>query len=208
MNLREQPWPLKLIWIVLLGETLYAAVTGSWGVAGAAVGTLALTLAPLYLQKMIAIEIPSGFLVAIAAFLMATLFLGEVRDFYERLWWWDVVLHAGSAIAFGLIGVVLMLILVKGEKLAAAPFTASFFAFCFAVMLGVMWEILEFTMDQTLGTNTQKSGLVDTMTDLIVDCIGAVLGAAAGWVYLKNEQGGFLTRMLREFVDRNKRLFR
>lgn len=207
MRLMHQPWPLKLIWVVLLLEAIAAALSADWIVSAVALLTFGLTLVPLYVGRVAKVHIPSGFLVAIAVFLMATLFLGEMRGFYESIWWWDAVLHAGSAVAFGLVGVILMLILVKGERLRAAPITVAFFAFCFAVMVGVLWEIIEFTADQTLGTNTQRSGLVDTMWDLIVNCLGALVGAAAGWVYLKGEQGWVLSATLREFVRRNGRLF-
>lgn len=208
MRLWRQPWPMKLIWAVLLFEAVAAALNGQAMVAAVAVGVGVLTLLPIYVQRVIDVRIPPGFLVAIAAFLMATLYLGEVKDYYESIWWWDIMLHVGSAIGFGLTGVILMLILVRGNRLTAAPITVSFFAFCFAVMIGVLWEILEFTMDQTLGTNTQKSGLDDTMWDLIVDCLGALVGAAAGWIYLKDEQGWILTDMIRQFVGGNRHLFR
>lgn len=208
MRLWRQPWPMKLIWAVLLFEAVAAALNGQAMVAAVAVGVGVLTLLPIYVQRVIDVRIPPGFLVAIAAFLMATLYLGEVKDYYENIWWWDIMLHVGSAIGFGLTGVILMLILVRGNRLTAAPITVSFFAFCFAVMIGVLWEILEFTMDQTLGTNTQKSGLDDTMWDLIVDCLGALVGAAAGWIYLKDEQGWILTDMIRQFVGGNRHLFR
>ena len=117
-----------------------------------------------------------------------------------------MVLHGGSAIAFGLVGSLLMLMLVKGERLKAAPLTVAFFAFCFAVMIGAVWEIWEFTLDQLFGLNTQKSGLVDTMWDLIVDAIGALIGASAGWAYLKGRNGP-LVEGIRAFVDKNRRLF-
>ena len=196
-----------LIWAILVGAGLRALFTGAYSVTFVAIGTLLLTLAPGYLARRFRIHIPAGFAAAIAAFLCATLFLGEVGDFYERYWWWDVVLHAGSALGFGLLGVILMLILVRGDKLAAAPVTIAFFAFCFAVMIGALWEIWEFTLDQVFGLNTQKSGLVDTMWDLIVDTLGAALGAVAGYVYLRGWRGGPLAATLREFVHMNRRFF-
>lgn len=83
----------------------------------------------------------------------------------------------------------------------------AFFAFCFAVMIGAVWEIWEFTLDQLFGLNTQKSGLVDTMWDLIVDAGGAIIGAGAGWAYLKGRQNGPLTNAIHAFIDKNRRLF-
>lgn len=196
-----------LVWFVLLGAALRGLFTGDYSVTFAGIGTFLLTLSPALLSRWMKVDIPAGFAAAVAAFLCATLFLGEVGDFYERYWWWDIVLHIGSAVAFGLVGVILMLILVRGQKLAAAPVTVSFFAFCFAVTVGAMWEIWEFFLDQTFGLNTQKSGLVDTMWDLIVDSLGAALGAVAGYIYLKGWRGGPLAGMIRDFVERNGRFF-
>jgi hypothetical protein len=208
MKLLEQPWPLRLIWLILIGEALLSLMAGRYNVAFTALSTTALTLAPIYSHRLTGVHIPSGFLVAIAIFLFATLFLGEVWDFYERFWWWDVVLHMGSAVGLGLVGVVLMLILVRGDRLRAAPVTVSLFAFCFAIMIGVIWEIFEFAADQLFGFNMQKSGLVDTMWDLIVDCIGAGIGAAAGYLHLTDRNDFALTAMIREFKSRNAHLFR
>ncbi len=206
MKLLDQPWQLKAIWLALLIETALALATGTLSVAFIALSTFALTLAPIYVQRLIGVSLPPSFVIAIAVFLLATLFLGEVRDFYNRFWWWDIVLHFGSAIGFGLIGVLLMLVLVRGRRLAAAPFTVALFSFCFAVTIGAVWEIFEFAMDQAFGTNMQKSGLVDTMKDLIVDCLGALLGAAAGYAYLKDADW-WLNRAIRDFVAFNRPLF-
>ena len=207
MRLLDQPWPLKAIWAVLLAEAGYALASGAFSVAFVALATFALTLVPVYLQRFIGVRVPSGFVVAVALFLMATLFLGEVRDFYNRFWWWDDLLHFGSAIGFGLVGVVLMLILVRGDRLSAAPVTVALFAFCFSVTIGALWEIFEFAVDQTLGTNMQKSGLVDTMKDIMVDCVGAALGAIAGYGHLKGWHGWPFAGTIRDFVAANDHLF-
>ena len=50
--------------------------------------------------------------------------------------------------------------------------------------MGALWEILEFAIDQTFGTTMQKSGLVDTMWDLIVDGLGALTISILGYGYL------------------------
>lgn len=201
------PLGLYVIWAVLIGEALRGLVAGAYSVTFIAVGTIILTLAPLVSQRLLKVSLPSSFIVAIAAFLLGTLVLGEARDFYTLYWWWDLVLHAGSAMGFGLIGVILMLILVKGDKLSAAPITVSVFAFSFAVMIGVLWEIFEFWMDQSFGLNMQKSGLVDTMWDLIINCLGAGVGALAGWLYLSGHTRAPLAGWIGDFVRRNRRFF-
>ncbi len=63
-------------------------------------------------------------------------------------------------------------------------------------------------MDQLFGLNMQKSGLIDTMWDLIVDTGGASLGAFAGFLFLKGRQLGGLTGVLQEFTQKNRKWFR
>ncbi|MET4682469.1 hypothetical protein [Brevundimonas faecalis] len=204
---RRPPIILYPTWAILIGAAVVGFITDEFSVTFVGIGTLLLSLVPIWLGEKVGVALPTAFVSAIAAFLCATLLLGEVGDFYERYWWWDVVLHGGSAVGFGLAGTLLMLMLVRGNRLTAAPFTVAFFAFCFAVMIGAVWEIWEFTLDQVFGLNTQKSGLVDTMWDLIVDAVGALIGAGAGWAYLKGREGGPLVGAIRAFVDKNRRLF-
>ncbi|MDB4143429.1 hypothetical protein N9733_08195, partial [Akkermansiaceae bacterium] len=54
----------------------------------------------------------------------------------------------------------------------------------------------------------QKSGLIDTMWDLIVDCIGAIIGSSAGFLYLEKRHGtGLLAGWIRSFIRLNKKLY-
>jgi hypothetical protein len=195
------------IWSMLVLASILGVIVDRWAIAFVGLATLVLSAIPVYSARWLNVTLPSGFVAANALFLCGSLVLGEVHGFYERYWWWDFVLHLGSAVGFGLIGVILMLVLVKAHRLSAAPVTAALFAFCFAVMIGTVWEIFEFGMDQLFGLNMQKSGLVDTMWDLIADCLGAGTGAAAGFVYLRGMRGGPLSAMIREFVRKNRRLF-
>ena len=60
-----------------------------------------------------------------------------------------------------------------------SPFFIAFFAFCFALAFGVVWEIYEYTVDSVAALNMQKyaledgtllvgrEALADTMEDLI-----------------------------------------
>lgn len=206
--LGRRPIVLYLTWLALVGAAFDGVLSARYSVSFVATGTLLLTFVPIFASRWLHIEPPTGFISATAVFLYATLFLGEVGQFYEKYWWWDIFLHIGSAMGFGLIGVILVLILVKTDKLAGSAFIVSLFAFSFAVMIGVVWEIFEFAVDQTFGLNMQKSGLIDTMWDLIVDCLGAALGAAAGWAYLSGFKALPLASTILDFVRKNPRLFK
>jgi hypothetical protein len=204
----EQTWLAKGIWALLVLFLLDALFVGNWPLAFVSLATLILSLAPVYVARWAEIFVPPSFVAAIVMFVGGTLFLGEVFDFYERFWWWDIAMHGGSAVGFGLVGFVLVFMMFQGDRFAAPPFAIAFFAFCFALAIGASWEIFEFGMDQLFGFNMQKSGLMDTMSDLIVDALGALLGAGSGWAYLKWHARGGLGRLIDDFVARNPRLFK
>jgi hypothetical protein len=204
----EQTWLAKAIWALLVFFLVDALIVGNWPLAFVSLATLLLSMAPVFVARWAEIVVPPSFVAAIVVFIGGTLFLGEVFDFYERFWWWDIAMHAGSAVGFGLIGFVLVFMMFQGDRYAAPPLAIAFFAFCFALAIGAMWEIFEFGMDQVFGLNMQKSGLMDTMGDLIIDMIGAGLGAASGFAYLKGRAYGGFTGVIDEFIRRNPRLFR
>lgn len=203
----EQTWVARLIWLALAGVVLTALFQLQLELAFVALATLALSLAPVVVARWADIRVPPSFIAAVVIFVGATMFLGEVLDFYERFWWWDIAMHGTSAVGFGLIGFVLVFMMFQGDRFAAPPVGLAFLSFCFAITIGTGWEIFEFAMDQIFGFNMQKSGLMDTMGDLIVNMLGALVAAATGFAYLKGQARGGLAAMIDEFVDDNPRFF-
>ena len=187
---------LVLIWLTLVGALLVSIFEARWSTTFVTGITFVLTLVPFFISRKTRFYIPHGFMVATVSFIYATLFLGEVGDFYERFWWWDVVLHTGSGFAFGMIGFIILLLLYRGERVQANPFLLSVFAFCFAIAIGAVWEIIEFILDQTLGWNMQKTGLVDTMWDLIIDTLGASFAAVSGYLYMTDKWKSWFGKMI------------
>ena len=78
-------------------------------------------------------------------------------------------------------------------------------AFVSATPLGALWEIFEFDMDQIFGLNMQKSGLVDTMWDLIVNALGAAVVSFAGWRYIRQARRRHVDTWAARFIRRNRR---
>lgn len=175
----------SFIRVALLLAAIYATLTGQWSIVYATVGTLILSYVPQFLASQIKIQLPLQFQFAILMFIYAAIILGEIGDYYERFWWWDVVLHGLSAFAIGFVGFLILYLLYARHKITASPFLVSIFAFSFGLALGAIWEIFEFAMDQFFGLDMQKSGLRDTMWDLIVDSIGAGTASIIGYVYLR-----------------------
>ncbi|MBU4536467.1 hypothetical protein KJ603_00305 [Patescibacteria group bacterium] len=84
-----------------------------------------------------------------------------------------------------------------------SPIFVSIFAFSFAIALGVIWEIFEFSVDNVFGVNMQKSGLVDTMKDLTLDVIGAFFISFLGYFYLKYKKNNFVSKLINKFLKQN-----
>ena len=104
-------------------------------------------------------------------------------------------------------GFLLIFMLFEGDRYAAPPWALAALAFCVGLSIGALWEVFEFSMDQLFGMNMQKSGLVDTMTDLIIDIAGAAIGAFSGFLFLKGRQFGGLDKVMGQFVQANKRFY-
>ena len=99
----------------------------------------------------------------------------------------------------------------------------ALFSFCFALAMGSMWEIFEFGVDVIFGANMQKArnleeiygvfdtrlGVIDTMRDLIVDAIGALIVSVTGYIHMTHRKDADSTfwAMQKEFVETNPDLF-
>ena len=74
------------------------------------------------------------------------------------------------------------------------------FAFCFALAAGSVWEIYEYTFDGLLTLNMQKyaledgtllvgrEALRDTMKDIIVDALSALIISILGFLTIKKDK--------------------
>ena len=165
-------------------------------------GVIALLL-PGMLEHKLKIEIPSNMLILYTIFLYSAIYLGEVKSFYYNFSNWDNILHTFSGAMIGALGFSIVTLLNKTEEVPMnlSPLFVALFSFCFAVALGVVWEFYEFTFDGLLGLNMQKfalengtqligrAALTDTMVDLFVDAVGALIMSIIGYISLKYNKG-------------------
>ncbi|MBC8552521.1 MAG: hypothetical protein H8D23_23070 [Candidatus Brocadiales bacterium] len=202
---------------ILVAEVMIAIWEHQWLTAVITIGIIVLTLVPFFLEKFLRVFIHPEFVLLAIAFVFASLFLGEIRGYYTRFWWWDILLHSGSGFLLGIVGFLLVHVLNETEDIGVhmKPGFVAIFAFMFAVGIGALWEIFEFSMDSLFGMDMQKemrgdpSGLTDTMWDLIVDILGALVISILGYGYVKTARNeSFLERWIKAFVKSNPRLFK
>lgn len=195
---------LLFLRLSMLLITVWALLGGAWETFFISLLAIALSFTPEIIETRYRIELPIEFDMVIVVFMYLSVFIGETFDAYERFFWWDAMLHTASGVVLGFGGFLLLYILYRQGRLKTSPFIIAMFTFSFGVALGGVWEIFEFAVDSIFGTSMQKSGLVDTMWDLIVDAIGSLAVSIAGYHVIKRDEGtGILRRVLDKFFAAN-----
>jgi len=150
---------------------------------------------PSLLERKLSFELPNFMSILFFIFLYCAIYLGEVRKFYYIFPRWDGILHAFSGAMLGAFGFSLVSILNDSQrvKVSLSPVFVCLFAFCFALAVGALWEVYEFSGDALFGLNMQKfrtedgtllighEALTDTMKDIIVDALGALAVVLIGY---------------------------
>lgn len=194
--------------------------------------TLLLFMLPSILCKKFKIEFPDLLEIIIYIFIFASEILGEIDKLYVHINNFDTIMHTINGFLMAGIALSLIDILNKEESInfSLKPIYATFFAFCFSMTTGVVWEIFEFSIDTLMHKDMQKDtiiteissvkfddkesrakkveikslevnnidyiskyggyidiGLIDTMKDLIVNLIGAIIYSTFGFIYLDNK---------------------
>jgi hypothetical protein len=187
------------------------AVTGNVESAFWALLTFVLSFGSAFIEKYQKIDIPDILEVIIVIFIYAGLFLSARFKLYYKFFWWDDLLHTLSGIITGFIGFIVIYKINYRYSMDISPLLAALFSFTFAITMGVFWEILEFSCDALIGSANQKwnlggaeklmgkpyqgSGLRDTMSDLILDSIGALAASLITYYMYKYEKKRTLEEM-------------
>ncbi len=210
MRLKEIRFSTWLCVITIISMIGYLGYFGYWFVKGdpkfsgqqlllieVAAG-IVIALLPYLIEKIGRFYFPQIELVFFYAFLYMSIFLGSGLQFYGVAYW-DKYEHILSGIMLAGLGYAIFQGLFNSRQNARqVPFLMSLFSFTFGITCGVFWEFYEFTADGLGGLNLQRyaaagklllgrAALMDTMTDLIADVIGALLMAIIGYLMMKND---------------------
>lgn len=162
---------------------------------------LAVMALPGAFEKKFSLTIPNKMYVFYFVFLYCAIYLGEVKNFYYEVPYWDSILHCFSGAMLGLLGFLVVRLMNESQNVSVqiSPVFVAIFAFCFALALGAVWEIYEFAGDSLFGLNMQKhmcydgtplighAALSDTMKDIIIDAFSAFAVSLIGYLYLKRQ---------------------
>ena len=147
---------------------------------------LGLVFLPSLIAKKKRFVIPEMLYLFYLLFIYGSVYLGTVNHFYSYIKYWDKGLHLISGPLVSAFGLSVLTFLVDAKVIQKLTSVFVFlYGVAFSVLGGVLWEFYEFTCD-SFGMNLQrymKSGkpllgraaLLDTMGDLWMDFLGAVL---------------------------------
>ena len=142
------------------------------------------------------VRLPLFFEIMIMGFAFMSTALSTTYGFYALIPEWDSIVHTVSGMVFSAMGLCLAHLIFR-DRLEGKHQALVFilFAFLIALAVGYLWEIFEYTADAVIENNLQcyrngivkdlgngtyivnslrGTGLIDTLTDMIVNCAGAV----------------------------------
>jgi|TARA_B100002003_G_scaffold63752_1_gene59076 hypothetical protein len=193
---------MGLIRLILFLTFIYSLTTNRTLVQIVSLIALFITFIPWILKILFNIKIPSSLEIISLMFIYGLLISGEIKGLYLDIWWGDILMTFTASIALGFIGLSVVHVLYKEEKISFNSIFASILIFSFAVSIGVLWELFEFTLDTLIKSNLQK-GLTDTMQDLSVTVLGALIVSVAGAIYIKKGDGIFVSAFLTKIIEKN-----
>ena len=208
--------------------------------------TLVLFMLPAIFERKLHIDVPDTLEVIVLLFIYAAEILGEIREYYIAVPFWDDLLHTTNGFLCAAIGFSLVNLLNKDERVEfqLSPAYMALMAFCFSMTIGVLWEFFEWGADTFLHADMQKDeiihainsvnldplgrnvpnyisditdvilvqadgtqralglggyldiGLIDTMTDLFVNFIGATVFSLIGYFCMKFKKRSNIVRSL------------
>ena len=141
-----------------------------WGNAFLCIATLIAFTLPNLIANKYKIELPNVLESIVYIFIFASAILGEINNFYEKIPFWDTILHTLNGFICAGIGFSLVDLLNQNSKhINLSPLYVAIVAFCFSMTVGVLWEFYEFAWDQIAKTDMQKDKIVTSISSIALN---------------------------------------
>ncbi len=168
------------IWVMNGQESLYLLLllVAAWG----------LPMVPRLFCHVFGLPKLDAAEIAFDAFILCSVVFGSILGGYQKIPYYDKLLHSVSGFLLAVVGALVYYWKKPGRTIEAADAPlASLFAGMFAVASAALWEIYEFALSfwGIDPQQTARTGVGDTMWDIIVCTIGGLLTAAACYRYIK-----------------------
>lgn len=170
--------PLILAALILLAGAAVLAAQGSREAAALSLQIAMVLPVTIAVERASGVRLPTALHAMYAALLLAAPWVGAALGGYDAWPWWDALVHFYSGVPIALGCVLFLGVAAARRGVTLPPGLEALLVMALHSLVALTWEIAEFTADQVLGAQTQK-GNTDTMTDMIVGTLGALLVALA-----------------------------
>ena len=185
---------IKFILILSIINSVYNQL---WHLMSTSVFLLILTFIPQIMKKSYNIVFPKQFEFMLLIFVIATLFIGNLKGII-------VPIFFGIAISF--IGFMISLILYSANQIKKNYFLIIFFSFNLAVVFGFLLELLKYYLKLILGHEITAGIYVFTMQNMTYVILGALISSILAYVYMKTKNG-ILGKVIEMFKTNNPKMF-
>jgi hypothetical protein len=192
----------NLIRLILFLTFIYALTSNRILVQTIAAIAFLITFIPTIFMKIFKIEIPASLEIIYLMFIYGLLILGELRGFYHGLWWWSILMTFTASLALGFTSLSVIHVLHKTNRISTNPLLAAILIFALTLSFATLWEIFEFTLDAIIHSGLQKS-LIDTMQDLSLNVLGALIVSIAGYNSIKTGNLILTSTFLTQTLEKN-----
>jgi len=200
---RTVHWLLtNLIRLILFLTFIYATTSGRILIQTVAIIAILTTFIPSFLNKFFKINTPSIIEAIYLMFLYGLLILGELRGFYSGSIWWSFIMTFTASLALGFIALNFIHVLHKTNRINTNPILAAILIFSLTLSLATLWEVFEFTLDITIHSGLQK-GLIDTMQDILISILGAILISIAGYNSIRTGSSKLTSTSLTKALEKS-----
>lgn len=160
-----------IVRLIMVASFIFALAAKNYYTAFQCVLVLVLFMLPNFVNAKFRLNMPNVLEILIILFIFASIFLGEMRDFYTIFPHWDTMLHTISGFVMAAIGISLINILNKSERVPfiLSPFFVALFSFCFSMTIGVFWEFFEYAADMLLKFDMQKDTYITAITSTLIN---------------------------------------
>ena len=166
---------LLLVFIAIIGSLYFVFTKDERLVYVLKDLSIILTINALYIiKKLFKLNISDGINFIYILFIFMAHFLGVTVELYNHIYWFDKFTHFLSGVLTGFLAIYILVKYKVDKKI-----TFSFiYIIVFSLAIASFWEIFEYLASYYFNVDPQKvalTGVTDTMGDIIVAFLGAIL---------------------------------
>jgi len=128
------------------------------------------------------------------------LFWGVIGEtITPNIFWYDKIIHLFSGFWIIIFSMILLLHRFGELKILKRFNRSLIYSFFFTMIILLLWELFEATMDFFFKTNLLQGGIIDTLGDILSDILGTITGALFCFWHWKKKKIHWFKEELLEF---------